>query len=331
MHLNNARVRMDTVDLAGRPLDVVVPQTPNGCWQTSLSVLLGPVAREEARRALSGPELWAVLALSHATEAFGRLLRIDRAVYPGHQLLSTNLYDGRLDQIIAAVPDLARAYPDRAIILRSLTQRPQTGVAWPIRVVWIIDDMPDIWAKRRDSRRDMRKLAESNLTARCFGPQIDDVRLDRCLALYRRLYIETYSAFNPDYTAAGLRDLLARGIIEIWTLESDDGDIAAFCAARDDGETLTIPLVGYDRSRPQDDGLYRAIMAHMAQQAMERRLKRNLSAGAPHFKRHRGASPWMEYLVIFDSHLPVWRRMAYRLIGAMLSRFEARLMAAAVT
>ncbi|EGF91700.1 hypothetical protein ABI_01300 [Asticcacaulis biprosthecium C19] len=273
-------------------------------------------------------DLWGVLVLSHVTEAFARLFQVDKAVWPGHHLLSTNLYGGRVDEVIAAAPGLARRYPDRAVIVRSLTQRPATGLVWPTRVVWIIDDLAKAWANRRDSRRDLRLLADINLTAQRFGADIDDARLTRCLALYRALYIDAYSAFNPDYTPAGIRALLTLGL-ELWTLEDDGGAILAFCLAQDDGETLILPLVGYDRSRPKDDGLYRALMAHMAQQALVRNRQLNLSAGAPHFKRNRGATPWMEYLLIFDSHLPVWRRMAYRLIGAMLRRFEARLMTAA--
>ncbi|ESQ74242.1 hypothetical protein ABAC402_14850 [Asticcacaulis sp. AC402] len=329
MYLKNASVRFDVVAVNGEAIDVLIPGTPNACWLTSLCALIGPVAREEARRAMKGPELWGVLVLSHVTEVFARLFQIDKAVYPGHQLLSTSLYGGRVDKVIAAAPALAQAYPDHAIIIRSLTKRPESGTYWPLRVVWIIDDQPEVWTRHRDSRRDLKKLAELNLTPRRFGGEIDEARLARCLDLYSGLYIETYSAFNPDYTPTGLRDLLARGVVEFWTLEARDGTIAAFCAAQDDGETQILPLVGYDRTRPQEDGLYRAIMAHMAQQAMQRHLKRNLSAGAPHFKRHRGATPWMEYLLIVDSHLPIWRRMAYRLIGALLRQFEAKLAAVA--
>ncbi|MEI9905478.1 MAG: GNAT family N-acetyltransferase [Asticcacaulis sp.] len=175
------------------------------------------------------------------------------------------------------------------MVLRSLTAAPQ-GIAWPFRLVWIIEDIKRDWAPRTDTRRDLQLLAESGLMPKAYDAGIDDVRLARCLALYRELYLDIYSAFNPDYTLDGLRGLMAEDALEIHTLESGDGEIVAFCGLYADSETVTLPMMGYDRSRPQGDGIYRIIQANMAGIAAARGLKLNLSAGAPHFKRHRGPS-----------------------------------------
>ena len=326
MQLNNAEVRFDTVAVDGATITVAVPQRQNRCWLTSLCTAIGPMAREEVRRAMRGPELWGALVLSHVMETVARLLRVDRVVFPEHVLLSTSLYGG--SPIVARAEKLTTHYPGHAIVVRSLTAPPAGYTIWPFRLVWIIDDIASQWAPRRDSRRDATFLENMNLTARHFHKTIDDARLVRCLGLYRGLYIDTYSAFNPDYTADGIARLMQAGKLDIHTLEAD-GEIIAFCAAHDDGETLTLPLVGYDRTRPQGEGLYRAIMAHMVQHALHQRLKLNLSAGAPHFKRHRGAKPWMEYLLIIDSHLPMWRRLGYRLSARVLKALEPRIVKAA--
>ncbi len=320
--LNNARVRFDQITLGSETFIVAVPEAPNRCWLTSLRTAIGPMARQEARRAMSGPPLWAVLALSHCLEAFAHLTRVDDAVWPEHRLLTTSLYHGRLPILLAHTEDLARLYPGKAIIIRSLTE-PPPGTVWPFRVVWIVDDLARDWAPRTDARNDLKLLAKSGLTPRTYGAAINDARLGRCLDLYRQLYLGVYSGCNPDYTAAGLRRLLADGL-EIHTLE-DEGGIAAFCALYADAETVTLPMLGYDRTRPQSDGIYRAIQVHMAGIAAARGLKLNLSAGAPHFKRNRGAKPWMEYLLIIDHHLPAWRRMGYRQTGRILRALEPHL------
>lgn len=327
MFLSNANVTFDEADLGGMTVAVAVPVPPNRCWLTSLVTAIGPMARQEARRAMSGPLLWAVLALSHLLEAFARLTAVDKAVYPDHRLLTTGLYDGRLPDLLAGRDILMRRYPDKAIVIRSLNERP-VGTAWPFRVVWIIQDMQREWAPRTDTRRDRQLLAEAGFEAGRYGAGIDDAKLAHCLALYRDLYLGAYSRFNPDYTEAGLRALLDGGALELHTLEDGDG-IVAFCGLHADAETVTLPMMGYDRSRPQSEGLYRAIQVHMAGIAAARGLKLNLSAGAPHFKRHRGAKPWMEYLLIIDDHLPMWRKMGYRGIAWILRRLEPQVMKAA--
>ncbi len=323
MRLNNAHVRFDEVALGGETVRVAVPLKPNHCWLTSLSVAVGPMAREEARRATSGPALWGVLALSHMLQVLTRLTRVDEAVYPEHQLLTTSLYHGRLPALLAHTDDLARMYPGKAIVIRSLVQ-PPSGTRWPFRLVWIIDDLKRDWAPRTDTRRDIKLLSDLALVPKAYGADIDDRTLGRCLALYRELYIQAYSAFNPDYRPDGMRELLAEGL-EIHTLQDADGNVAAFCALYADRDTATLPMMGYDRTRPRTDGLYRAIQAHMAGIVAARGLKLNLSAGAPHFKRHRGAKPWMEYLLIVDIHLPAWRRMGYRLVARILTALEPQL------
>jgi hypothetical protein len=333
MQLSNANVRFDEISIDGEPISVTVPQTPNSCWLTSLCTAIGPMAREEARRAMHGPELWGALLLSHIMEGIARSLRVDHSVFPEHFLLSTSLYRRSPDRNVRVAERLSGHYPDHAVVLRSLTEpltEPLAGHSvWPFRVVWIIDDIACDWAPRRDSRRDVKLLENLKLTAQHFTTTIDEARLTRCLDLYRSLYIDTYSHHNPDYTADGIIALMQAGRLELHTLETRDGGVQAFCATHDDGETLTLPLVGYNRARPQADGLYRAIMAHMALWALHRRLKLNLSAGAPHFKRHRGAKPWMEYLLIIDTHLPPWRRLGYRLIARVLRRLEPRIKAIA--
>ncbi len=327
--LTNANIRIDEVVISGRAFSAAVPLSPNRCWLTSLTTAIGPMARQEAGRAVSGPQLWGVLALSHIFESLARLLRVDKVVFPEHCLLSTSLYGDKLPDILLAIPELARLYPDHAIVVRSVCEPAPNSLVWPFRLIWRIDDPAREWAPRRDSRRDVQKLNTLGLVTGQHGADVDDVRLARCLALYRHLYINTYSAFNADYSLEGLRALAAAGTLTFHTLEEADGTVAAFCAAHEDGETLTLPLVGYDPVRPQADGLYRAVMAHMAQYGMRRGLKLNLSAGAPHFKRHRGAKAWMEYLLIVDTHLPVWRRIGYRTIAWVLRRLEPRMAAIA--
>ncbi len=304
----------------------VVPGPRDDCWVTSLCTLLGPMAREEIRRELKGMEAVAAIGLSHLAEAVLRLARADRVVFPGHGLLTTSLYeDGDIERLKAIT------WPDRAVVLRSLNTHHHTdilaegGTFWPVRVVWIIDDVARDWRPRRDARRDLQRLDTLGLERRRYNGSMPAEALDQVLDLYRRLYIDRYSRHNPDYAPDYMHALLADGTLEILTLERA-GDIEAFCALHRRGRVLSVPMVGYKESI---EGLYRAIMALPALEAEAQGLMLNLSAGASRFKRHRGARPYVEYLLIRDDHLPAWRRLAYRATAGLLKTLEPQLIRAA--
>ena len=66
-------------------------------------------------------------------------------------------------------------------------------------------------------------------------------------------------------------------------------------------------------------------MAASAETAMEEKLRVNFSAGAATFKRNRGARPTLEFSVVFDNHLPRWRRLAYQGLSSALEAMRPML------
>ncbi len=304
---------------------LAVPATrKNDCWVTSLATLLGPVARQEIRREMTGPPACAAQVLSHMIEGLARLMHLDDAVYAGHDLLTTSLYDD------AGQLTTTKRHPGKATIVRSLNRHHHADLLdgattlWPIRVVWLIDDPARDWLPRRDVRRDRRSLADSGL-ARGRYTALTAPQLDRVLALYRGLYISRYSRYNPDYTPDYVAAMLADGRLEIHTLEHE-AEIVAFCAIHCKANILSVPMLGYNDRLPYSDALYRMLMVLPVETAMARGFSVNLSAGAARFKRHRGAKPHVEYLMILDDHLPAWRRFGYRAIGRLLRILEPQLM-----
>ncbi|WP_157405667.1 GNAT family N-acetyltransferase [Asticcacaulis benevestitus] len=330
MSLKNADVVFGRVEIKDRHLCVAMPQSFNACWVTSLSTAIGPMARQEIDREMTPPSSLAAKALSQVFEALGRLLRIDDVIFPEHHLLTTSLYHPEdLTEILAAGDAFARRYPDKAVVIRSLNARDHLAHigpgCWPIRMIWIIDDIAQDCLPRRDTQRDTALLSQLNLKRQVHGKAITENTLSACVDLYRELYLSTYSKFNPDYETSYLRHLLEESVLELVTLEDSAGQVEAFCALHACGDILSVPLLGYNRRRSQAEGLYRATMLQAVQEAQTRGLRLNLSAGAAAFKRHRGAKPYMEYLLIMDGHLPYWRRWGYAMIGRVL-----RLMAPAL-
>nr|HRK65242.1 GNAT family N-acetyltransferase [Terricaulis sp.] len=174
------------------------------------------------------------------------------------------------------------------------------------------------WARRRDARDDQRLAEAQGLRVEAARDLSADERA-RIRALYGDLYRGKYSRTNPDYSAALLGAAVESGVLKLRLIRNDDGVIEGFVGEHVYQGALVNPLLGYDRALPQARGLYRIAMAASIERAITEGLTVNWSAGAGGFKRNRGARPALEFCVVFDDHLPAWRRMTYRALAAALN------------
>jgi len=134
--------------------------------------------------------------------------------------------------------------------------------------------------------------------------------------LYDQLYLDKYSLYNPQLTEAFFRAALSQHWLELWALRADarlDG-ILGFVKYQG---VMTTPLVGYDRSVPEDKGLYRLISWKLIEQAERGGLILHQSSGAAKFKKHRGSEPSIEYSYVFDCHLAHRRRLPWQLLSGL--------------
>ncbi len=319
--LGNARFDLSVLQLSDRAFAIVAP-TKGDCWLTSLAVTYGKTSRDEVARDVSGGEALVFNLLSHLTEGVLRITRADHAIFVNHLLFSTSLYgDWSGGDLEHALDALRAVYPDRAIIWRSLNADEHQALAARMiglgghrllsRIVWRIPDPARDWAPRRDARDDRRLLAAQGLRAET-ARDLSQEDLRRVLDLYRGLYLDKYSRTNPDYGEALLRAAIESGVLTLHLFRNDAGAIEAVTAEHVYQGTLVNPLLGYDRTLPQARGLYRVAMAASAERAIADGLQINYSAGAGAFKRNRGARPTLEFSMVFDSHLPAWRRISYR-------------------
>lgn len=143
--------------------------------------------------------------------------------------------------------------------------------------------------------------------------------LDRALALYADIYLAKYSGANPGYSRAFLQAAVASGVLRLEWVRAPCGLIVAFAGDQVCEHELASPLLGHDRTRPPAQGLYRIAMVLSVRRALSEGLAVNYSAGAGAFKRNRGATSALEYQVVFDSHLPPWRRAGYALLAKALN------------
>jgi len=281
--------------------------------------------------------------LRHAAEAvlaglagLLRVSRLNRAVHLGNWMLSTNLHGNWDGTGIAAMRNLlARRYPDHFVILRSLDRwtspalfnavRADGWTLLPARQVWVTDDLAREWRVRNNAANDRRALARSGLLVE----EPDRLGAEDCArvaALYHQLYVGRYSAINPVFTPRFIAHSLESGLLRYRVLRDPAGPIMAFAALRNAGGIGTVPLMGYDTSRPQAEALYRIACYVASDLAQELGLRFHGSAGASQFKRNRGAHGVIEYMAVDGRHLSRPRRAGLALLAAGLNRFMVPLL-----
>jgi hypothetical protein len=262
-----------------------------------------------------------------------RLSRLNRAVHLDNWLLSTNLHGTWEGEGLAAMREaLAARFPDHFAIIRSLDRwtcpalldaaRADGWTLLPARQVWVTDDLARDWRPRSHTKADVRALRRSGLTAQQ-PTAIAEPDAVRIADLYHQLYVGRYSPINPLFTPRYITQSAASGLLRYCLLRDDTGAVLAFAALRSAGGIGTVPLMGYDTTRPQAEALYRMASWCAADLALREGLRFHGSAGASQFKRNRGAHGVIEYMAVDGRHLSAPRRAGLALLAAGLNRFMA--------
>jgi hypothetical protein len=268
-------------------------------------------------------------ALTLLVVAVGRFLRagsIDRVVTINNWMLSTNLYPALSRADIVDTADVVRrAYPDHAIVFRSLNALTTGPVMDALRAegfspilsrqVYVFDARCDEPFRRKCFRKDWALIASQG-----YEPvkvtEVDPPMAQRVVQLYRSLYLEKYSRHNPAFTAEFIGLAVREGLLSLYAL-TRGGHIDGVVGFFERNGVMTTPLLGYDMTLPSETGLYRMLTALLSTLARERGVILHRSSGAATFKRSRGAVPCLEYSMVDCRHLSAKRRAPWRFLRAL--------------
>lgn len=262
-----------------------------------------------------------------------RLGRINRLVCVNNWLLSTNLYPKWNGAGVAELTrQLGARYPTHALAWRSLNEttngellqrlRAAGYLLAPSRQVYFLDGAATDWRRKQDVERD-RALLKRTPYQVVPHDELTAADVPRIEHLYRLLYIEKYSPYNPQFTVALLDECRRCGILRFTGLRSAEGRLDGIVGWFERGGVMTVPIVGYDTALPQELGLYRLLTALVMREAAERKVLMNMSSGAAEFKRLRGARPELEYTAVYCRHLSWPRRAVWRALAWLLTNVGA--------
>lgn len=270
---------------------------------------------------------WLIAVANQVFDGLGKICRwaqFDRVVFVDNLLFSTNLYPRepayKLHDLCLF---LQKQFPDRAIVFRSIC--PEVYPAWYeglqkngfkaafSRQVYLLRTHEGAHRLKRALEIDSRLAAKQKHLHWTKLDQPSEEQLTRILDLYNQLYLEKYARYNPQYTVEYLKNLVEGDMIHLKALWHES-KIVAFTGYFIMDDVMINPLIGYDRSYPQKEGLYRLLTLETMLEAERLGILLNMSSGAAHFKRLRGAEAHLEYNLVYTRHLPWWRRLPWNLV-----------------
>lgn len=314
--------------------DVVLPLTLSE-YHPDNSYVCSPYTHyitygQEEFRTLGNPAAEALLrALFRPLGAWFRRAAFDRVAFVNNWLLSTNLYPAlRPAAAVAVLEHLAAAFPDRAILFRSLDTASNPELCAALRArgcrltfsrqVYYQDvQAPEV--QRKQQFRFDRKLLERTPYQVVAGRDLPAGSEARIVDLYNALYLRKYSLYNPQFTPAFVRLALDQDLLTIKAFVRDKRIDAALGYFERRGY-ITPPLFGYDTTLPQRLGLYRLLSARTSLDALAAGWRVHFSGGVGAFKRHRGGAPALEYNAVYVHHLPAARQRPWRFLHALLDQ-----------
>lgn len=292
---------------------------------------------EELRNIRSVVLRTALAGLVYAISPAMRLGRINRVVCINNWLLSTNLYPSIDRNALHTLTNMAQEhFPEQAILFRSLNDRTNRQLIEslrslgyllaPSRQVYMFDGNQPDYLDRHNTRIDHKLLERSSGFVPVTHDEFSQDEDARVRELYEMLYLRKYSFHNPHFTERLIAIWRRSKLVKLFGLKNRVGQLVAVVGTLAMHGVMTAPLVGYDTSLPQSQGLYRMLMAHVLKAAADERLMLNLSAGAAGFKRLRGGVSEIEYSAVYCRHLPLRQRSVWKSLAVVLEHVGARVL-----
>ncbi|WP_414052126.1 GNAT family N-acetyltransferase [Macrococcus animalis] len=237
-------------------------------------------------------------------------------VFPS--FMSTTMYEEfQFDQIQEVTRILVARFPKHAIVYRTLNDKFHQDKMQELndigykemisRAIYIFDPSEaHTKNERKDLKKDMKRFEKSGYT---FTNEIREDEFSQLMPLYKQVYLDKYSDFNPHYTEDFFK-YLYKEMGLTWFVIKDDDRIISFMGVSQTGSVLFPAYFGMDQSAK---GLYFMTSGLLYHFAKDNDYAINNSAGAKDYKLARGSRPHLEYHYIYYKHLKLVPFMSYYL------------------
>jgi len=265
---------------------------------------------------------------------FGMILkagRVDKVIYVNNWLFSTNPCPALSPKQIGAITSALKSrYTDYAIVFRSVNTR-TCGMFFDSlreagyrmirsRLIYILDTASKAYWKNKTVKHD-RNLSKKMGYELIHTDQLTEADVPTLTRLYRDLYLNKHSLFNPQLNENFFHLILKNRILEIQALRKNNRIDAFSCCYSGRGVMIS-GFSGHNTRIPLKVGLNRQDFSATMDKAKKREHLLNLSAGSGSFKMFRGAQSFIEYDAVHDKHLPFHRRCAWSFLKYVLDIWQ---------
>lgn len=266
--------------------------------------------------------------------------KIDRVVSNNNFFLATSLYPAKElseSDLTKYIHTTAQEYKDHAILFKSLNCHTNAKLIeslknigcklMPSREIFLFDPILKDYTAERHYQKDLKALNNCKSYTLCTPSEISDSDYERMAALYKKLYIDKHSIYNPMFNSEYMRQAHKNDFIKFFGLRNSSGILDGFIGFYERHNVTSTPIVGYDTTLPQELGLYRKLMAYALLRAHENGLILNLSSGASEFKLRRGAVSFIEYHAVYTKHLNnKFQKLTWGLLSGILTHLGIPIM-----
>jgi len=278
---------------------------------------------------------WLVLFNAVVMSVLCRLSKINQVVQINNNLNSLIKHPSQFSGLLPTLTQkMIEHYPNHAITFFRVNDildekllsvlRSNHYCVFPDRAVHVF--FPNNhFMKRSHTKRDislLRKTEHEIIAHEQLTP--DD---GKCFAkLYRQLFVEKHSKYNPIYTEHYFRQAIENHWHHYTALRNKAGKIEAFISWFVSENNMVCGPLGYDVDVDQKKGLYRQLVAICLQYANENNMPFNMGGGSDEFKSNRGSTKILEYAAVYYHHLPFYRSLAWRLLRWVCNRLIKKIM-----
>lgn len=262
--------------------------------------------------------------------------KMNSVVYVNNWMFSTDLYPEEIssEQIEAIVKLLTNRFPQHALVLRSLN-----GITTPSllqtlpkngfhliasRYVFITDAKNEAIFKTRILKSDLKLWKENSYQIVDENELLAD-ECDQLLELYRKLYIFQHSHLQPQFNCNYFKMLFDKQLLHFKVLKAD-GVIKGVAGYYKRNHVMMCPIFGYEKNSSESNVVYRLLNTALLLEAQKEGLLFNQSAGAAFFKSVRRAEGCLEYIAVYTSHLPAYRKLFWSTLKFFINKVGSKYM-----
>lgn len=318
-------------------ISTIVDEIKPNCYVVSANSMLIEYSKDELKKLDSKILRTFSYILIKLFENILKIAKIDKLQTLNNYMLSTNFFSNNFENIdLKKLRNIAlKNYSNHTLVIRSINKtqnqklfqelKEDGWIALVSRQVYIFDDFKRC-EKHQNYRWDKKLLSDKRYIFKELD--LDDFSLfEKAENLYNQLYLEKYSIHNVQFKAIYLQELVKKELLHLRLLyDNQKNKYVAVVGLIGEDEVITAPIVGYDLSYDVKEALYRRVIAYILEYAKTNNCVLNLSSGASSFKLNRGAKANLEYMFVYNKHLPLFRRFIWKILSFISNNFYAVLL-----